>query len=73
MTDSQPISGTQKIGLSHGIEVQLQGHLNTTNDHDRRKNQILKDSPKVLFLVSVAQMLFSLHQFHTCGKFLTFS
>ena len=47
--------------------------LNTTNDHDRRKNQILKDSPKVLFLVSVAQMLFSLHQFHTCGKFLTFS
>ena len=40
---------TKNWFLSHGIEVQLQGHLNTTNDHDRRKNQILKDSPKVLF------------------------
>ena len=37
------------------------------------KNQILKKSPTGLFLVSVAQMLFSLHQFHTWEKFLTFS
>ena len=43
----------------HGIEVL--GYLNTTHEHDRRKIQILKNSPKGLFLVSVAQMLFSTH------------
>ena len=38
----------------------------------QRKLLLLKNSPKGLFLVSVAHMLFSWHQFRTCGKFLTF-